>query len=167
VGDAISAAPAAGFAKQKGSRYLDLSKGRWGFGFGFPGGGSPVGAGYIGARYFVAEKKSLGVHVLFGNDTAAKSNAFGLAGKFNGYVAQADRLNLFWFAQLSLGRNGGEANKDKDDVLLGMGGGFGLEYVLLRDLSVSGEGGLSLNTLPDGENAIALGTSSLALNFYF
>lgn len=149
------------------SKLLGLNKGRWGFGFGFPGGGNPLGAGYVGARYFLADNYALGGYLLFGNDSAAKSNSVGVAGKFTGYLAQADRVNLFWFGQLSFGKNGGKANKDKDDLLVGFGGGFGVEYALLKDFSISGEGGLSFNTLPDGENAMALGTSAVALNFYF
>lgn len=157
-------AAAAGASKGRG---IDFSKGRWGFGFGFPGGGSPIGSGYVGARYFVADGKSLGGYLLFGSDSSQKSNSFGLAGKFTGYLAQAERVNLYGFGQLSLGKNGGEANKDKDDMLIGLGGGGGVEFALLKDFSISGEAGLSFNTLPDGENAVALGTSALALNFYF
>jgi hypothetical protein len=166
MGAALPAAPSSLATPSKG-RGLNLSEGRWGFGFGFPGGGNPMGSGYVGARYFVKNEKSIGGYLLLGSDSAARTNSFGLAGRYTAYFAQADRVHLFGFGQLSLGRNGGDANEDKDDLLIGVGGGAGVEFALLKDLSVSGEAGLSFNTLPDGENAIALGTSALALNFYF
>jgi hypothetical protein len=110
---------------------------------------------------------AVGAYLLLGNDSAAKTNSFGLAGKYMSYFAQKDRLHLYGFGQLSIGKNGGEANKGRDDTLFGLAGGVGLEFVLLKDFSVSGEAGLGFNTLPDGKNAYATGTGKLAVNFYY
>jgi hypothetical protein len=149
------------------SEGLDLSEGRYGFSFGFPDGNSPMGAGYVGARYFTAPNTAVGAYLLLGSDSAAETSSFGLAGKYMSYVAQRDRLHLYGFGQLSLGKNGGAANKGKDDTLFGLAGGLGLEFVLLKDFTVSGEAGLGFNTLPDGKNAYATGTGKLAVNFYY
>ncbi|HET9236569.1 MAG TPA: hypothetical protein VFO10_04935 [Oligoflexus sp.] len=146
---------------------LDLSEGRYGFSFGFPDGNSPMGAGYVGAKYFTAPNTAVGAYLLLGGDSAAETSSFGLAGKYMSYFAQKDRLHLYGFGQLSLGKNGGAANKGKDDTLFGLAGGLGLEFVLLKDFSVSGEGGFGFNTLPDGKSAYATGTGKLAVNFYY
>ncbi|MDQ3235536.1 MAG: hypothetical protein M3Q07_27310 [Pseudobdellovibrionaceae bacterium] len=146
---------------------LDLSEGRYGFSFGFPDGGSSMGAGFIGARYFTAQNTAVGAYLLLGGDSAAETSSFGLAGKFTKYFAQRDRLHFYGFGQLSIGKNGGTANKGKDDTLFGIAGGAGLEFVLLKDFSVSGEGGFGYNTLPDGKSAYATGTGKLAVNFYY
>ncbi len=146
---------------------LDLSEGRYGFSFGFPDGNSPMGAGYIGARYFTAPNTAVGGYLLLGGDSAAETSSFGLAGKYMSYFAQKDRLHLYGFGQLSIGQNGGAANKGKDDMLFGLAGGLGLEFVLLKDFSVSGEAGFGFNSLPDGKSAYATGTGKLAVNFYY
>jgi hypothetical protein len=104
---------------------LDLSEGRYGFSFGFPDGNSPMGSGYVGAKYFTAPNTAVGAYLLLGGDSAAETSSFGLAG------------------------------------------GLGLEFVLLKDFSVSGEGGFGFNTLPDGKSAYATGTGKLAVNFYY
>lgn len=146
---------------------LNLSEGRYSFSFGFPDGGSAMGSGYIGARYFTAQDTAVGAYLLLGGDSSAETSSFGLAGKFNKYFAHRDRLHFYGFGQLSIGKNGGAANKGKDDTLFGIGGGVGLEFVLLKDFSVSGEGGFGYNTLPDGKSAYATGTGKLAINFYY
>jgi hypothetical protein len=146
---------------------LDLSEGRYAFSFGFPDGGSAMGAGYVGARYFTSQGKAVGAYLLLGSDSAAKTSSFGLIGKYMSYFVQRDRLNLYGFGQLSIGQNGGDANKGKDDTLFGIAGGAGLEFVLLKDFTVSGEAGFGYNTLPDGESAYATGTGKLAINFYY
>jgi len=146
---------------------LDLSEGRYGFSFGFPDGGNSMGAGYIGARYFTAQNTAVGAYLLLGGDSAAETSSFGIAGKFTQYFAQKDRLHFYGFGQLSIGKNGGAANKGRDDTLFGIAGGVGLEFVLLKDFSVSGEGGFGYNTLPDGKSAYATGTGKLAINFYY
>lgn len=151
----------------QGGDALDLSEGRYGFSFGFPDGNSPMGAGYIGAKYFTAPNTAIGAYLLLGGDSAAETSSFGLAGKYMSYFAHKDRLHLYGFGQLSLGKNGGAANKGKDDTLFGLAGGLGLEFVLLKDFTVSGEGGFGFNTLPDGKNAYATGTGKLAVNFYY
>ncbi len=154
-------------ARHSSNDSLDFSEGRYGFSYGFPDGGSPFGAGFVGARYFVAPDRSIGAYLLLGDDSSAKTNSFGLAGKYTSYFAKKDRVHLFYFAQLSLGKNGGAANKGKDDTLFGFGGGAGLEYALLKDFSVSAEGGFGYNTLPDSKSAYATGTGKLAVNFYY
>ena len=110
---------------------------------------------------------AIGGYLLLGNDSSAKTSSFGLAGKYQKYFAKRERINLYWFGQLSLGQNGGTANKGKDDMLFGLGGGAGLEYTLLKDFTVSAEGGFGFNTLPDSKSAYATGTGKLAINFYY
>ena len=149
------------------AEHLDLSEGRYGFSFGFPDGGTTFGAGFVGGRYFLGPNEAVGAYLLLGNDSAAKSNSVGLAGKYQRYFAQHERINLYWFGQLTLGQNGGTANKGKDDFLFGLGGGGGLEYSLLKDFTVSAEGGMGFNTLPKSKNAFATGTGKLAVNFYY
>ncbi len=146
---------------------LDFKEGRYAFAFAFPEGGSFMGPGYIGAKKFLSDHEAFGGYLLIGNDSAAKANSFGLAGKYQSYFAQRNAVLLYWFAQLSLGQNGGTANEGRDDLLFGLAGGAGLEYSLMRDFSLSIEGGLSYNTLPDSENAYTTGTSKFAVNFYY
>ncbi len=167
---AASTPPPAAIARTVGvssNEYMDFVPGRYGFSFGFPDGSSPFGAGFVGARYFTEADTAVGAYLLLGNDSAAKTNAIGLAGKYSRYFAQRDRLSLLWFGQLTLGQNGGSANKGKDDFLFGFGGGLGVEFALLKNFSISGEGGIGYNTLPDSESALATGTGKLAVNFYY
>jgi hypothetical protein len=161
-----SAPPAAARSPMSGED-LNFAEGRYGFSVGFPDGGSTFGAGFVGLRYFTSDHSSLGGYLLLSNDSSAETSAFGLGGKFTNYIAHRDRVHLYWFGQLLLGKNGGKANKGKDDTLFGLGGGGGLEYSLLKDFSVSAEGGLGFNTLPDGKSAYATGTGKIAINFYY
>ena len=158
--------PAAPKVETSGST-LPMNEGRMGLSFMFPDGGSPFGSGYVGMRYFIANDKSVGGYLLLSNDSGAKASAFGLAGKFQQYLLHRDRVHLFGFGQVTLGKNGGEANKDKDDLLIGLGFGGGVEYQLLQDLSFSYEAGLGYSTQPKSANTIATGSSKLALNIYF
>jgi hypothetical protein len=137
------------FAGQKNVVSTKSPAEKVGVGFSVPFANSPILAG----RYWLTDIAAVECFLGFRMDDSDSNNAYTFGGKFLYVLKSYKNLNLFSVASLAL--------RSEDATYGVVRGGFGLEWFVLDDLSLSTEAGLSLRS---GGGQTSLETSAESIS---
>jgi hypothetical protein len=165
-GDANADPELSDFSKETDTALHSLLPGNVSLDVALPGGGSRALDGSAGARIVFSQRLAASVAALVGLEKEAKKNAFGGAVKLQSFLPTSTRAFPYVWTAITAGKNGGDGNEGDDELKAGGGLGFGVEIFLMKELSVSGEVGISSQIMPGAAFRLATGTSQLALHLF-
>jgi hypothetical protein len=146
-----------------------LTQGSKSLSFSVPGGGNPYAAGAAGLWYMLTNEMNLGLNVGLGIDRAGGGTSFSLllAPALRYYLMTDGVVAPFFFGQTNF-LIANPAGPGDTNFEWGIAGGLGAEWFPVRQFSISGQVGLGVDIVREGdEPGIGTFTSQLAANIYW
>ena len=161
------ATPGAYAPKGSGSSSSNVAAGRMSLDFSAPNGGSPYSEGAAGIRFFVQDDFALALAALYANDKELSKSSYGALLRMQAFFSGATKSKPYYWAGFSAGKNGGDGySEQQKEAATGFSTGLGIELFLIKELSISGEVGLSSQITPAEKSKVVTGTSALALHLF-